>query len=423
MATASKSESAPPSLDEERLIHALVNRGLVSDDEVQQCRALPGPPGPEGLLARLLEANCLTPEQARRINQEMNLLVVQQIPGYQLLEKLGQGSMGIVFKARQLSMNRPVAIKVLQPRLATNPKDLERFLREAHLAAKLSHHNIVQAIDAGSTGKVHYFVMEYVEGTTIDEQLKLGKRYGEREALEIIRQIAQALEHASSRQLIHRDIKPANIMLTNDSVAKLADLGLARQTAGDVLAQDEKGLVIGTPFYIAPEQIRGRDDIDNRADIYSLGATLYHMVTGRQPFPGTDVDTVLSAHLKEDLTPPDHLNVALSAGLGEVVEFMMAKNPNHRYQSPRDLIIDIDCLLAGEPPRLARRQIQTSVLAGLGAGDAEEDGDPEMEEDEEPAGPRKVVVQGADPLWVWVLGVLLGISVFVNLLLLLQKAG
>jgi serine/threonine-protein kinase len=262
--------------------------------------------------------------------------------------------------------------------------------------------------------------MEYVEGTTIDQQLKLGKSYAEREALAIIRQIAQALDHASSRQLIHRDIKPANIMLTKDGVAKLADLGLARQAAGDVLAQDEKGLVIGTPFYIAPEQIRGRDDIDNRADIYSLGATLYHMVTGQPPFPGTEVDPVLNAHLKEELTPPDHLNTALSAGLGEVVEFMMAKNPNQRYQSPRDLIIDLDCLLTGKPPRLARSQIQTGVLAGLGDGDAAEESDPESEDDE--AGPRTPARAGVDPLWVGVLGALLGISLLVNLLLMVLRA-
>jgi serine/threonine-protein kinase len=418
MPASSRSESVPLSLEEERLTHALVSRGLVSKEEVQQCRSRPGEPGPEGLLARLLEARCLTPEQGRRITQEMNLLVGQQIPGYQLLEKLGQGSMGIVFKARQLSMNRPVALKVLQPRLATNPKDLERFLREAHLAAKLSHHNIVQAIDVGSTGKVHYFVMEYVQGTTIDQQLKQDKRFREREALEIIRQIAQALDHAGSRQLVHRDIKPANIMIAQDGVAKLADLGLARQRVGDALAQDEKGLVIGTPFYIAPEQIRGRADIDSRADIYSLGATLYHMVTGQPPFPGTEVDPVLNAHLKDELTPPDHLNTALSAGLGEVVEFMMAKNPNHRYQSPRDLIIDLDCLLAGKPPKLARRQIQTGVLAGLGEGDSDDDSDPEGVE--EAAGPKPHAAFGVEPLWVWLLGALLGISLLLNLLLLLR---
>jgi eukaryotic-like serine/threonine-protein kinase len=399
-------------LDQERLAHVLVTRGLVTSAEIEQCRTVVGKgAGPDTLLTRLVEANSLTPEQARRVSQELNLLVVQQIPGYQLLEKVGQGSMGIVFKARQLSMNRPVAIKVLQPRLATNPKDLERFLREAHLAAKLSHHNIVQAIDAGSTGKVHYFVMEYVEGTTIDQYLKEGKVFGEREALEIILQIARALDHAQSRQLIHRDIKPANIVLTTEGIAKLADLGLARQTVGDGWAAEEKGLVIGTPFYIAPEQIRGRQDIDGRADIYSLGATLYHMVTGQPPFPGTEVDPVLSAHLREELTPPDHVNTTLSSGLGEVVEFMMAKDPAQRYPSPQDLILDLECLLAGEPPKLARQKIEARVLEELGDGEAVTEDDTDREE----------VVEGVPVVWVWVLGALLGFSAFLNFVLLLRK--
>ena len=416
MPGSSKSGTAPPNLDEERLAHALINRGLVTREEVLHCRPPAGTPGgPAVLLHRLVENRCLTAEQARRVTQEMDLLLGQQIPGYQLLEKLGQGSMGIVFKARQLSMNRPVAIKVLHPRLAANPRDLERFLREAHLAAKLSHHNIVQAIDAGSTGKVHYFVMEYVEGTTIDEHLKAGKVFGEREALEIILQIAQALEHAHSRQLIHRDIKPANVVLTTDGVAKLADLGLARQAVGDVLAHDEKGMVIGTPYYIAPEQIRGKPDIDSRADIYSLGATLYHMVTGRPPYPGTDVDLVLNAHLKEELTPPDHLNTGLSAGLGEVVEFMMAKDRRQRYASPHDLVTDLECLLAGEAPRLARQKIQSGVLEELGAGEAAVD-----EEEQVPR--RRGPAPEAMPLvWVWVLVALLGVSALLNVVLLLRR--
>jgi serine/threonine-protein kinase len=413
MSATIKPEATAVALDEERLAHVLVQRGLVTNSEVSQCRSAAGKgTGPEGLLARLVEANCLTPEQARRVSQELNLLVGQQIPGYQLLEKVGQGSMGIVFKARQLSMNRLVAIKVLQPRLATNPKDLERFLREAHLAAKLSHHNIVQAIDAGSTGKVHYFVMEYVEGTTLDQFLKESKVFSEREALEIILQIARALEHAQGRQLIHRDIKPANIVLTTEGIAKLADLGLARQTVGDVWAQEEKGLVIGTPFYIAPEQIRGRQDIDSRADIYSLGATLYHMVTGRPPFPGTEVDPVLTAHLKEELTPPDHLNTTLSAGLGEVVEFMMAKDPDHRYPSARDLIMDLECLLAGEPPKLARHQIEARVLEELEEGERETEADPDAEDD---------ATERVPALWLWVVAALLGISVLLNFVLLLRK--
>jgi serine/threonine-protein kinase len=407
--------SSPPGVqvDEQRLIQVLVTRGLVTLDEAELCRSSGhGRSNADSLLTRLVQSNCLTPEQARRVSQEFNLLVAQQIPGYQLLDRIGQGSMGVVFKARQLSMDRLVAIKVLHPRLAANPKDLERFLREAHLAAKLSHSNIVQAIDAGSNGKVHYFVMEYLEGTTIDQNLRASKVYGEKEALQIILQMAHALDHASSRQLIHRDIKPANIVLTADGTAKLADLGLARQEVGDALAHDERGLVIGTPFYIAPEQIQGREQIDSRADIYSLGATLYHMVTGQPPYPGTDVDTVLAAHLKHDLTPPDHINTKLSAGLGEVVELMLAKSPSQRYQSPRDLMIDIECLLAGEPPKLARQRIEMNVLESLKTGKKVEETETALVDFE----PNRV-----EAVWVWLLGALLAISVVLNMLLLVRK--
>src|SRR5262249_12718243 len=142
------------------------------------------------LLARLVKAGFLTDPQAQRAAQELPLLLGQKIPGYQLVEKLGQGSMGTVYKARQLSMNRPVAIKVLQPRLAANREFLERFVREARLAAKLSSNHVVQAIDVGSAGKIHYFVMEYVEGTTIRQELEKGKVYEEKEAVAIVLQVA-----------------------------------------------------------------------------------------------------------------------------------------------------------------------------------------------------------------------------------------
>src|SRR5271156_5803701 len=172
--------------DEERLAHALISRGLLTPEEVLKCRAEGKDEiGPEALLKRLVNAGFLTPNQANRAGHELNSLMGQKIPGYQLLQKLGQGSMGTVFKARQLSMNRLGAVKVLQPRLATKPDFLKRFTREAHLAAKLSHNNIVQAIDVGSAGKIHYFVMEYVEGTTIEQEIKAGKTYEEREAVEI----------------------------------------------------------------------------------------------------------------------------------------------------------------------------------------------------------------------------------------------
>ncbi|HEY7157751.1 MAG TPA: serine/threonine-protein kinase [Gemmataceae bacterium] len=411
MADPPRSE-ATARLDEERLAHALISRGLLSRDELQNCRpGGGGEVGAEAFLSRLVAAGLLTTNQAKRAAKELETLLGQQIPGYQLLEKLGQGSMGTVYKARQMSMNRLVAVKVLHPRLAANPEFLQRLTREAHLAARLSHNNIIQAIDVGSAGPLHYFVMELIEGQTIREVLETGKIYEEREAVEIILQIAQALQHAHRRGLIHRDVKPGNIVLTTEDIAKLADLGMARETDDAALARREKGVTLGTPYYIAPEQVRGREDIDGRADLYSLGATLYHLVTGHPPFHYPEVDRVLKAHIEEELTPPDHLNQALSAGLGEVVEFLMAKDRRRRYRNADDLIIDLECLLSGEAPKLARQRIQATTLAALGEGEAEEDEEPPVR-------------SGPPHAWMWiaVLGGLLALSFLVNLILLVRHS-
>ncbi len=405
MADPSRSE-ASARVDEERLAHALISRGLLTREEVQSCRAGPES-GPEALLARLVASGGLTAHQAQRAGKELETLLGQQIPGYQLLEKLGQGAMGTVYKTRQLSMNRLVAVKVLHPRLAANPDLLQRLTREAHLAARLSHNNMIQAIDVGSAGPLHYFVMELVEGLTLREILEKGKIYEEREAVEIVLQIAQALQHAHRRGLIHRDVKPANIVLTGDGIAKLADLGMARETDDAVLARREKGLAIGTPYYMAPEQIRGRENIDGRADLYALGATLYHLVAGHPPFPYPEVDRVLQAHLEEELTPPDHINQKLSSGLGEVVEFVMNKDRRRRYRNADDLIIDLECLLSGDAPKLARQQMQTATLAGLSEGETDEE-----EAASRPSGPPHAWV------WIAVLGGLLALSFLVNLILM-----
>jgi serine/threonine-protein kinase len=404
---------SPAKLDEEqqRLAHALVSRDLLTPEELNACKA-PSSPGAKGLLTRLVKAGLLTEGQARRAYQKLAALVGEEIPGYEMLEKLGQGAMGTVYKARQLSMNRLVAIKTLHPRLAANPDFLKRLTGEAHIAAKLSHNNIVQAIDVGRAGPIQYFVMEYVSGTTIKAELEEGKMFSEKEAVEITLQIAQALQHAHRRGLIHRDVKPANIILTLDGIAKLADLGMARETEDRARAQAEKGLTIGTPYYIAPEQIHGREDIDVRADIYALGATLYHMVTGQPPFPYKGIEAVLNAHLTEELTPPDHVRPELSSGLGEVVEIMMAKDRKQRYRNPDDLIVDLECLLNGEPPKLARRRIEAATLQELAEGEAEED--------EKPAAARGGPPGGAW-LWIGVLGAVLALSLVGNLILLLKR--
>jgi serine/threonine protein kinase len=357
----------------------------------------------------------------------------QQIPGYQLLGMLGQGAMGGVFKARQLSMDRLVAIKVLMGRYISNPKFLERFRREARLAAKLSHNNIVQAIDVASIGNVHYLVMEYVEGNSIQQELDSGRKFGEKEAIEIVLQIARAIDHAHRRGLIHRDIKPANILLTKDGIAKLADLGTAREIGDVSLARTEKGMTIGTPFYIAPEQVAGKAGIDGRADIYSLGATLYHMVTGRPPFPGPGVEAVLKAHLQQPLTPPQELNPELTPVIGHVIGMMMAKSRRMRYQTPEGLIIDLECLLNGEAPRLAQPRLEASTLQDLAAGEvvAEEDDDEEeiapgegrgeRGEGRARRGRRRRQRPQKSNAMLFFLAIALALSLLMNLLLLLRS--
>ena len=358
----------------EEILAVLVGHGLIDQDEATH---LKGPLSDKQttdagrLIRTVVKLEGITKNQARRVFRDLASLREQKIPGYILQEKLGKGAGGTVYRAKQLSMNREVAIKLLHGRLARNPEYLQRFVKEAHVAARCSHNNIVQAIDVGSAGGAHYFVMELIKGQTISDLLQGPKKiFGETEATEIILQIARALEHAARRGLVHRDIKPSNIMLTSENVAKLADLGLAREATDQEAIERERGLTIGTPYYIAPEQIKGKDDVDTRADIYSLGATFYHMVTGQPPFQGANVHEVMEKHLKEPLVPPDHLNPKLSSGLGEVIEIMMAKNPKARYQKPEDLIIDLECLLNLEPPKLARQRIKAADLDSLTEGDS-----------------------------------------------------
>lgn len=274
--------------------------------------------------------------------------------------------MGVVYRAKQLSLKRTVAIKILRSELAANRSFTERFHREAQIAAQLSSNRIVQAIDTGCSHGQYYFVMEFVEGSTVQDLLDQGRTFDEKNTLEIGIQIAEALDHANQQGLVHRDIKPDNIIITQQGTAKVADMGLARPTKDDKgWSKIESGKVVGTPYYISPEQVNGAPDIDSRADIYSLGATMYHMATGTVPFPGNSVGEVMRAHLNNSLTPPDHINQELSAGFGEVVETMMYKVRNQRYPGPADLLIDLRRIKNGKPPLLARTPLSTSLLGSL----------------------------------------------------------
>ena len=331
----------------------------------------------------MVDLGYVTKTQAERLKTSIKFskVAAHQIPGYKIQGKLGAGAMAVVYKAKQLSLNRTVAIKVLPKRFSENPEYVERFYKEGQAAGKFNHNNIVQAFDVGEAGGYHYFVMEYVEGKTIYEDLATGKVFDEDEALDIIIQVAHALNHAHSCGLIHRDVKPKNIMINTDGVAKLADMGLARETTDIETAQTEAGKAYGTPYYIAPEQIRGKIDIDGRADIYGLGATLYHMVTGRVPFMADNPSDVMRKHLREQLIPPDHINTMLSAGISEVIEVMMAKRKGDRYNNVEELLTDLEAVRDGQPPLRAHKRFDVSALEQLENGEAIEDREKLYEED------------------------------------------
>ena len=321
--------------------------------------------------------------------------------------------MATVFLARQLSLDRPVAIKVLPRRYSDNADFISRFQREGRAAAKLNDPNIVAAYDVGNSGDHHYFVMEYVDGETVYDRITANKRFDEGEAISVAKQVASALRHAHDRGFIHRDIKPKNVMITKGGVVKLADLGLARALSDKEAAEAEAGRAFGTPFYISPEQIRGKVDIGPQADIYGLGATLYHMVTGSVPFKGKSPSEVMHRHLKEQLVAPDHLNPGLSSELAQIIEMMMAKDPTDRYRNAAELLEDLELLEAGQKPRHAGGAIDIATVVSMA--------------DDSPETPQTVVVGQAGASDRGGLGLLLiavlGLSLLVNLVLLAWLAG
>ena len=195
--------------------------------------------------------------------------------------------MGAVYKARQKSLDRVVALKVLPPRIAKSATFIERFQREARASAKLCHPNLVQGIDVGQDpkSKLWYFAMEFVDGPTLKKLMKQERRLKEKRALEIVREVARALDAIHSVGMIHRDIKPDNILLTSAGEVKVADFGLTREVDDDA-EMTQAGSAVGTPHYMPPEQVRGENDLDIRSDLYALGATLFHILTGKTPFSG-----------------------------------------------------------------------------------------------------------------------------------------
>ena len=262
---------------------------------------------------------------------------------FSVIEQIGLGGMGAVYKARQISLDRIVALKVLSPSFATDHEYLTRFKNEACIAASLSHQNLVTVYAAGESEGNHYFVMEFVEGETVEQRLHCEGKIPPEEAVNICLCIAQGLDHAWRRaKLIHRDIKPANFYsVSNQGDVKLGDLGVARRTASRNLRITQKGMTFGTPDYISPEQARGLEDMDFRSDIYSLGCSLFHMLTGKVPYTGPDYATILKQHMS---APPPSILAEwpqCPLPLALLVGRMLMKDRAHRHQSYDTLIAEM----------------------------------------------------------------------------------
>ena len=266
-----------------------------------------------------------------------------RIGKYRIIELIGEGGMGTVYRAQQLSMHREVALKVLSfKKEKIDPMLRKRFINEARTAGKLNHENIIHVFDVAKHGDTFYFSMELIDGDTVGDLLKSRERFDAVTSLTIAKGVLNALTAAGKLGIIHRDIKPDNIIITRGGIIKVSDLGLAKRAdidKGGSITQE--GVVMGTPHYMSPEQARG-ENLDRRSDIYSLGATLFHMLTGRTPFTGKSSYAIIAEVMRGDFPYPSDVEPSIPIHVSDMVEKMMAHSPDERYDSAEDVLRDIE---------------------------------------------------------------------------------
>ncbi|MCM8540784.1 MAG: protein kinase [Lentisphaeraceae bacterium] len=272
--------------------------------------------------------------------------------GYEIEQWLGSGAMGEVYLARQVSMNRPVALKVIKHDISMDKEVVDRFAHEAQILASLNHPSIVPAFDAGHTSECYYMAMGYVDGETLEDRLKRHGRMDETEVLDIALKIAEALKYAWNEfKLLHRDIKPANIMIDNMNEIKIMDMGIAKNTT-DEGGLTKVGLVVGTPFYMSPEQAQASTGIDFRSDVYALAATMYHILTGSLPFQGPNVMAILAKKVNFPLVPANEINPDLSQETSDFISRLLKFKVSDRLESFDELF---DMLHTGKKAAAAMR--------------------------------------------------------------------
>ncbi|MCI0343800.1 MAG: serine/threonine protein kinase [Planctomycetales bacterium] len=283
-------------------------------------------------------------------------LIGKTLGGYRIQERTASGGMGVVYRAQQLSLDRIVSLKVLPPHLTKDPTYVKRFLKEAKAAGRLQHPNIIQVYDIGEAEGTYYFSMEYVEGQSLAELLRTRSPLGIETAARIAIQIAKALSYAHRAEILHRDIRPETIMITEEGVAKLAELGFTK-------ALDEQAVLgvaggaLENPFYLAPEQVTDSRKVGPPADLYSLGATLYRMVTGVRPLGGKNVVEVLSALLHEEPRPAEEVRPEIGDPLGALIRRAMAKRIEERFGNADELLAALRALdLNADSGRIPREE-------------------------------------------------------------------
>jgi serine/threonine protein kinase len=336
--------------------------GLVDPEQRARLADLAGagPRDPRDFAREVVRRGWLTPYQINQLFQDNGAALL--LGAYVVLERLGSGGMGNVFKARHQKLGRVVALKVIHRDKLDNRAAVKRFLREIRVAGQLDHPHIVHAYDAENVNGSYVLAMEYVEGADLGKVVKEGGPLPVREACDYVRQAALGLQHASEKGLVHRDVKPSNLMLTQaqgsqaPGLVKLLDLGLAlvqqplidTSTSGPLTVA---GKVVGTVDFLAPEQARDASGVDCRADVYGLGCTFYYLLTGRPPFDGATITNKLFKHALEEPPPVEALRPEVSPAVAAVLRKMMAKRPDERYQTPAELAAALDAVLHGRPAR------------------------------------------------------------------------
>ena len=355
---------------DEALAQHVCQLGMVTAAQVTEAQQAQADAAQRGILLSLADAlvqlDFITRTQREKMEQEVRARMegAQMLGQYKLLRKLGEGAMGAVYLADDTIGQRKVALKILPAKYFSDPEYLTRFRREARAAGRLNHANIVAAYTAGEEAGQHFLVMEYCEGESLEKTLKREGFLPWDKALEITIQATRGLQHAHEHGLIHRDVKPGNIFVTTNGEAKILDLGLSKVIgAGEQSFNTQTGVALGTPHYISPEQARGEKTVDGRTDIYSLGATLYHVVTGETPFQGSTAAMIMLKHLNDQIPNPQDIREDIPDNVALVIQKMMAKDPADRHRDCKELLGDLELVLHGAMPSSQAIEVGKSSVA------------------------------------------------------------